>query len=231
MKIREKYLEALKNFDDWVVVSDWAIKVGEEYPDLLAKAEIEAANQANETTGLREIAARISSAIGTGAYENQIEIDNSERPRKVRFIPDDEREEHQALEIEEDVEPLKRGEIIKNDSSNWCAKDKYRGDEFEVISKQLKVFLSLDFEVDHATALLNPENPGKHHPDNFQLLLKPHNARKNKDNWQRFTFDQQAEYIRAAIGLQRIVAPNLNIEMDESIIDSLMDRLEKVFEE
>ena len=231
MNIREKYLEALKNLDDWVIVSDWAIKVGEIYPDLLAKAEIEAANQANDTTGLREIAARISSAISTGAYENQIEIDTSERPRKVRYIPAEKRDEHVALELEEDVEPLRRDEIIKRDLSGWRAKDKYRSDEFEVISKQLKAFLSLEFEVDHASALLNPENPGKHHPDNFQLLLKSHNAKKKNDNWQRFSFDQQAEYIKAAIGLQRLVAPSLNIEMDESIIDSLIERLSKVFEE
>ncbi len=229
MNIREKYLEALKNLDDWVIVSEWAIKVGEIYPDLLAKAEIEATNQANDTTGLREIAARISSAISTGAYENQIEIDTSERPRKVRYIPAEKRDEHEALELEEDVEPLRRDEIIKRDLSGWRAKEKYRSDEFEVISKQLKAFLSLEFEVDHASALLNPENPGQHHPDNFQLLLKSHNARKNKDNWQRFTFVEQAEYIQAAIGLQRIVAPNLKIEMDESIIESLLDRLNKVY--
>lgn len=229
MNIREKYLEALKNLDDWVIVSDWAKKVGETYPDLLAKAEIEASNQANDTTGLREIAARISSAISTGAYENQIEIDTSERPRKVRYIPAEKRDEYKALELEEDVEPLRRDEIIKRDLSEWRAKEQYRSDEFEVISKQLKSFLSLEFEVDHASALLNSENPGKHHPDNLQLLLKSHNAKKKNDNWPRFSFDEQVEYIQAAIRLQRVVASNLNIEMDESVIDSLLDRLSKVF--
>ncbi len=231
MNIREKHLEALKNLDDWVIVSDWAFKVGEIYPDLLAKAEIEAASQAHETTGLREIAARISSAISTGAYENQIEIYTSERPRKVRYIPAEKRDEHEALELEEDVEPLRRDKIIKRDLSGWRAKEKYRCDEFEVISKQLKAFLSLEFEVDHASALLNPETPGKHHPDNFQLLLKSHNAKKKNDNWQRFTFGEQAEYIKAAIGLQRLVATSLNIEMDKSIIDSLLERLSQVFED
>jgi len=46
--------------------------LGELYPDLLAKAEQEASNQLNETTGLRELAARISSGISRGAYDQQI---------------------------------------------------------------------------------------------------------------------------------------------------------------
>ena len=52
MSIRAKYLEALKTFDDWVIVSEWAQRFGEIHPDLLAKAEREAENQANETTGV-----------------------------------------------------------------------------------------------------------------------------------------------------------------------------------
>ena len=229
MSIRSKYLEALKTFDDWVIVSEWAQRFGELYPDLLAKAEIEAANQASDTTGLREIAARISSAIHHGAYENQIEIDTSERPRKVRYIPKDQRDKHEAQEVEEDIEPLRRDEIIKRDIETWNPKDKYRSDEFETISKQLKSFLSLDFEVDHADALLNPDSQGRHHPDNFQLLLKPHNARKKNDNWQRFDFEEQAEYIRAAIRLLVLVASRLNIDMDQTVIDSLLERLQKVY--
>jgi len=39
----QKYLEALKSFDDWVVVSEWATRVGEIYPDLLEKANEQAA--------------------------------------------------------------------------------------------------------------------------------------------------------------------------------------------
>ena len=52
----QKYLEALKTFDDWVIVSEWAVRVGELYPDILEAANKQAFNQANETTGLRELA-------------------------------------------------------------------------------------------------------------------------------------------------------------------------------
>ena len=58
MKIYEKYAEALKTFNDFITVSEWAQKVSEMYPDLYKKAEKEAREQKNDTTGLREIAAR-----------------------------------------------------------------------------------------------------------------------------------------------------------------------------
>jgi hypothetical protein len=45
MKIHEKYLEALKTFEDYVTVSEWAEKVGVMYPDLLEKANNEAKKQ------------------------------------------------------------------------------------------------------------------------------------------------------------------------------------------
>ena len=48
----QKYLEALKTFDDWVIVSEWAIKIEEAYPDLLTEANAQAEQQANLTTGL-----------------------------------------------------------------------------------------------------------------------------------------------------------------------------------
>lgn len=73
MNITEKYLEAFKTFDDWEIVSDWAGRAGELYPDQLEKAGIEAANQTKDTTGLNEIAARISSAISRGAYHGNID--------------------------------------------------------------------------------------------------------------------------------------------------------------
>ena len=53
--ISDKYLDALKLISTWVTVSEWTIKFCEIYPELLEKANKEAANQKNETTGLREM--------------------------------------------------------------------------------------------------------------------------------------------------------------------------------
>lgn len=44
MTISEKYLEALKTLGDWVIVSEWAKKFAELYPDEYAKAETQAHN-------------------------------------------------------------------------------------------------------------------------------------------------------------------------------------------
>lgn len=227
--IRAKYLDALKTIDDWVIVSEWAQRFGELYPDLLEKANREAANQANETTGLREIAARISSIISQGGYEGKIEIDISERPRKVRYLPEEEREEHKTQEIEEDVAPLRRNEIISQSRQVMSSHDQYREAEFDAIAKQLKSFFGLDFEVDHAKSLLNRNEPGIHHPDNFQLLLKAHNAKKNNDNWARFTLDEQIEYIKAALRIQEIVAPRFKIDMETMVLESLLNRLKNIY--
>lgn len=229
MNITEKYLAALKQIEGWTQVSGWAVKFGELYPDLLAKAEREATNQANDTTGLREIAARISSNISRGAYAGKIEINDAERPRLVRYLPENELEQHISHDVDEDIAPLKRGEIINIALEKLGTHECYRLSEFESISKNLKQFFSLDFEIDHAHALLNSQTPGQHHPDNFQLLLKTHNARKNNDNWQRFTFAEQADYIKTAIKLQTFVSARMNIDLNDDVLDSLLNRLEKVY--
>lgn len=229
MNITEKYLTALKQIDGWTQVSGWAVKFGELYPDLLAKAECEAANQANDTTGLREIAARISSNISRGAYAGKIEINDAERPRLIRYLPENELEQHISHDVDEDIAPLKRGDIIKEALEKLGTHELYRLTEFEAISKNLKQFFSLDFEVDHAQALLNSKEPGKHHPDNFQLILKAHNAKKNNDNWLRFNFAEQADYIKTAIKLQTLVSAQMNIDMNGDVLDSLLSRLEKVY--
>jgi len=229
MSITEKYLEALKEIDDWAIVSDWAVKVGELYPDILAKADHDALNQANDTTGLREIAARISSNISRGAYAERIEIDTTERPRKVRFIPESEQAAHIEQEIDEDVAPLKRDEIIKLASQGFSAHENYRVSEFETLSKQLKMYFGLSFEVDHAHALLNKEAGGQHHPDDLQLLLKEHNIKKNNNNWQRFSVDEQVQYIETAIKLQSLVAHKFDIDLEQQVLGAMMERLKSIY--
>ena len=180
MKITEKYLEALKTFTDYVTVSEWAQRFSEMFPDELQKANEQAANQKHDTTGLREIAARISSRLSTGGYSKEVLIDDSERPRKVKYITKDELIEQEQIEIDEDIEPLRRQDIINNATNQLEIFALYRITEFENIQKAFKQFFGLDFEIDHAEALLNSEKQGEHHPSNLQLLLKYHNGEKIK---------------------------------------------------
>jgi hypothetical protein len=229
MKVHEKYLEALKTFHEYVTVSEWAIKFGEMYPDELDKANQQANNQKIDTTGLREIAARMSSRIATGRLDGLIKIDDSERPRKVKYITKAELEENTKIEIDEDIEPLKRQDIINNAKDTMQVLDLYRITEFENIQKAFKQFFSLDFEIDHAEALLNQDKQGAHHPNNLQLLLKYHNGKKNKNSWTRFTFEEQVKYIEQTISLQNLVADKLDVEIDKKILEYLIMRLKQVF--
>lgn len=227
--INEKYLHALSLTNDWLTVSEWAMKVADTYPELLENAEKQAANQKNDTTGLREIAARLSSRISSNGFGSQIEVNTEEKPKKVRFLTPIEQQQHAAEEEAEDLAPLRRIDIIKRDSEQLSVAEQYRIDEFEAISRQLKTYFGLDFEVDHASALLNPKTPGKHHPDNLQLLLKTHNGKKNASNWPRFSLAEQKQYIEAAITLQSLVAVRMNVEVVSTVKDSLLQRLEAVY--
>ena len=229
MKITEKYLEALKTFTDYITVSEWAQRFSEMFPDELQKANEQAANQKQDTTGLREIAARISSKLSTGGYSKEVLIDDSERPRKVKYITKDELIEQEQIEIDEDIEPLRRQDIINNATNQLEIFALYRITEFENIQKAFKQFFGLDFEIDHAEALLNSEKQGEHHPSNLQLLLKYHNGKKNKNSWSRFTFEEQEDYIKKSVALHSLVADKIDVEIDNMILISLLNRLKEIY--
>ena len=199
------------------------------FPDELQKANEQAANQKQDTTGLREIAARISSKLSTGGYSKEVLIDDSERPRKVKYITKDELIEQEQIEIDEDIEPLRRQDIINNATNQLEIFALYRITEFENIQKAFKQFFGLDFEIDHAEALLNSEKQGEHHPSNLQLLLKYHNGKKNKNSWNRFTFEEQEDYIKKSVALHSLVADKFDVEIDNKILESLLNRLKKIY--
>ncbi len=229
VKIKDKYLEALKTFTDFVTISEWAIKFSELYPDELQKANEQASHQKNDTTGLREIAARMSSNLSSGSFSKNIQIDDRERPKKVKYVTENEFQEHTKNEINEDIEPLKRQEIINSAKDEMKILELYRISEFENIQKTFKLFFGIDFEIDHAEALLNDTKQGQHHPNNLQFLLKYHNGKKNKKSWKRFSFNEQIEYIKKTISLQSLVADKFNIEIDIKILEALLARLKEVY--
>ncbi len=227
--ISEKYLNALKAINDWTTVSDWAIKVGDIYPELLEKANQEAKNHKRTTTGIRELTARISSWVSTDGFSGKIEIDERERPKRVRILSEQDAAHYVEKELESDLEPLTRAQKITLDESNLGIKEKYRLAEFSAIIAQLKYFFNLDFEFEHAKAILHPTDPGRHHPDNVQILLKSHNRLKQNSNWDRFTLKEQIEYIEAVVRVQKLVSSKMNIDLQEDVIGSLIDRLKLVY--
>ena len=234
MQMKEKYLEALKSFEDFVIISVWAETFGKMYPKDLEKANIEAEGQNakkdnNYTTGIREIAARIGSGVSSGSFGNKIEIDNSEKPRRVRYIADDEIEIINQRSLEEDIEPIRRDEVIRHAKNSLEIKQLYRLSQFEQITKELNKWFGTRFEVEHSKALLNDKEKGSHHPDNIQILLKAHNTKKNNSNWERFSLKTQIEYIQKTIELQKIVLPNFNLEFEQEVLDDLINRLKSIY--
>jgi hypothetical protein len=227
--ISQKYLESIKMLNSWATVSEWAVKVAELYPAILEKADKEALAQKNDTTGLREITARISSNISKGTYIGKIEIDESERPRRVRYITESEARSHEEQELEEDLAPITRAQKIRTDEATLSTKDKYRLTEFETITSQLRTIFNLDFELEHAKALLNPEDAGHHHPDNIQILLKSHNRLKSNKNWNRFSIGEQIDYIISVVKVQKIVSKRMGVDIEDEVIEQIILRIKSVF--
>ena len=222
--ISEQYLLALKDLSDWVTVSEWAQHVGKIYPDLLVKADAEAKEHKKQSTGLREIAARISSNIVRGAYVGRISIDESSSPRKVKYLT-----QRIEEEIEDDIREFDRDEIKERDSKSWSEKERYRFDELDRIKKQLSIYIGVSFELDHAKALANKDQPGLHHPDNLQIIIKGHNGKKSDSSWERFTIEEQIEYLQTMVKAYEIIAKKNKMEVEASIINSLMERLKIVY--
>lgn len=227
--MNEKYLEALRQINGWTTVSNWAIKFGEIFPELLAKAHKEAENHKRPSTGIREIAARISSYVSTGFWSGKIEVDESERPKRIRILSAEDASHYVEREIEDDLEPLSRAQKIKSDEASLTTKDKYRLVEYEAIIDQLKSFFNLDFELEHAKALLNTNDPGRHHPDNVQILLKSHNRSKSSSNWDRFSLQEQIEYIEAVVRVQKLVSKRMGVDLQEDVVTAMIDRLKLIY--
>ena len=212
-----------------MTVAEWAQKVGETHPDILKKVNQQARKYKRPSTGFREIASRISSIITDGGFDNQIEIDNSERPRKVRFIKPDETKIQQEKNIYIDLEPISRDEKIAKGMKSLSEKDKYRLKEMDIIARNLKDFFNLKVELDHAQALLNRNNPGEHHPDNLQIISKEHNRHKNNDNWERFSLKEQIDYIKALIQVQEVISKRVSIKIDKEVLNLIFERLKSVY--
>jgi len=223
MTITDQYLEALKQLEGWVTGGEWALKVTEVYPDLLEKANEQAQGQATPTTGMRELTARIHSAIGRGAYDGQIEIDASERPRKIRYATEDEIQKHVTEDLDEEMESLTRAQKIRKEYDELSDFDRYRILEFESIAKAFNSYFKTDIEVDHAQALMG-DIPGHHHPDNLQLLSRTHNRIKSKASWERLSLEKQLEYLYKMKDYHVMV-----FKVDEGIFSSLIDRIKKVY--
>jgi len=223
MTITDRYLEALKEIDGWVTVGEWALKVADLYPELLENAERQAQEQKNDTTGLRELMRRISSNITRGAYEGKIEIDTSYQPRRVKYIEEEEAKKHAEEEFNNELESLSRAERIRQDYESLSPYQRYRLQEFDAIAKTFNHYFKTDLEIDHAQSLMGTP-PGKHHPDNLQLISRTHNRIKSKKSWKRMSLEEQIRYLEKMISYHQTL-----FEVDPDIFSSLVNRIKIIY--
>ncbi|RDU68624.1 HNH endonuclease [Helicobacter brantae] len=221
---KDLYLEALKQCDDWVSISEWANKIAELYPEEIERIDEKSQKQQKPTEGITQLIRNLSAKTGRGDFSKNIKIDDEGNVRKVKYIT----EEEKALIEQEDIEEEDRRQIIKQAESKMSQKELYRIKEFSDICSILKNKWGIIFEVDHAYALKG-EKQGKHHPDNLQLLLKMHNGAKNNKDWTRFTFEEQEKYIRNIVETQKIICERMGSKIDDEVVDLLMMRLKAIF--
>lgn len=219
----EKYLEALKQIKDWTTVSDWAKKVAELYPEILKEANKQSKSYKRPSTGVREIAARIGAKFSTTTYDGLVEIDDSQRPRRVRFIKSQISQHNQKLSEKEEYNRSKK---IRYDNKNLSSHENYRKKEFEKITKTLSKELHINFELEHAAPL---KGGGKDNPNNMQILIKAHNGKKSTSKWTRFTLEEQIDYIRALIDIQKNLEKKMGVKLNDKIIEMVIANLRNIF--
>ncbi|MCT7566811.1 hypothetical protein N5T96_10770 [Aliarcobacter butzleri] len=88
MKKHEKYLEALKEFDDFVTIKEWAEKFKEKYPD-----DIDDKNE-NEKIIIRKLVKNITSLVSTGKWSNMLLIDKNNKPQKIKYTTDKQKDDN-----------------------------------------------------------------------------------------------------------------------------------------
>ena len=190
---KAKMIEVLKEADEWLTSSEWASKLIDAYPEVGAAADEKASKWANPKSGLRSLAGEINSCLVNrrGPFAHT-EVDKKSSPQKTRYV-----EEIEKLDEKEklsEVEDLTRTERIRQDSQLLTENEKRLIEGINEISKQFKKSFHIRLEVDHAQAIMN-EDGGKHHPGNLQLLTEEDNRCKSSDNWERFTFEEQYDYL------------------------------------
>lgn len=102
MKKHEKYLEALKEFDDFVTIKEWAEKFKEKYPD-----DIDDKNE-NEKIIIRKLVKNITSLVSTGKWSSMLLIDKSTKPQKIKYTTEEQKEDKtQNIHVNQSTKEVK----------------------------------------------------------------------------------------------------------------------------
>ena len=93
MNTNEMYIEALKTFNDFVTIREWAEKFAKMYPNDFKKAEEKSESQKSSRSAIGEVTKSINaSIINTKNWQLIVKEDKSFRPKKAKYLKEEERE-------------------------------------------------------------------------------------------------------------------------------------------
>lgn len=52
---------------------------------------------------------------------------------------------------------------------------------------------------------------------------------KSNNNWDRFTLEEQVEYIKASVRIQKLVSNKMKLDLDEEVIEQIIERLKQIY--
>ncbi len=225
----EKSMETLEKTTGWLELWDWADLVYAEHSDIAAVMDSRGAGWAIPKPGRRVIWGELQGITRGNQRQPKNLIVDTSGIKKVTYASDEEIEEYESNAEAKEEEYLSRKDIIKRDEESLTQIEKWNIDDFYVIAKMLNDSFNLDFEVDHAKALMNPIDPGNHHPDNLQILSKRFNGIKNSKNWDRYSWEEQEEHIRDCVDPYLKNRERLDIDGTKEDLDYIIDRLKKIY--
>ena len=193
MKQHEKYLKVLKTFDDYVTIKEWATE--------FYKVDSSQSKDKDEVKiKIRNIEKSISALVSTGKWSNILLIDKGTKPRKVKYIMEDNQEDNSEKNIHLASSPKTIKTII-----------------FKDLMKAIE-YLPDDYDLPHRDEYSNFNNTKQF--SGYKEYLAFEMAVRNKDV---IDISQKLDYIEEIIENHKSLIPYkdwlLGIEYWEDIFD------------
>ena len=219
----DKFIEVLQTFKEPITIAKWAKRIVELYPAIL----IQTNSKTDKRMTVLELATAISLKVSKGEFSH-VEVKNCLPYRKVQYISNGSQNKLSKVYANEDIEVMLLESRMNNELVKLNESDRYRIEEFKNVTNQLNKYFNMNFELHHATSLLNKQRPGKHHPNNLQLLTAEH-VLKKEDGKKKFTIEEQKAYIKRTLVVDSMVSKASEVSLIDEVLDMLLERLAKVY--
>ncbi len=208
---RDRYRFAIRSFDMELgcTTKEVTAKIYEIFPEW-AEEKQEKSKRKNQ------INAEINSAfvaIGITGFR----CDKSVKPARIYYNSiDDECEDSIADSPEAEEAAYDRSIVISNAVETMPIEDNNRMDLFGYVRDMLNK-TGLKVDLDHSTSLLEGRE-SSHHPDNMQILTASANRTKNSKSCDRFSFEEQSDYLLYKAKIGNRLGGSINVDMVERLL-------------